>query len=99
MTRDLQVNVEYDKEYDVLYILVGDPAAAEAEALAEGVYVRRDMFSDRIAGVVIEQYSKKDMKCLSEILPLGLGNALPLIKPRLPVDQMKDKSFNGFPVH
>lgn len=99
MTRDFQVGTEYDKEYYILYILIGDPAAAESEAPAEGVYVRRDMFSDRIVGAVIEKYSQKDIKCLSEILPLGLGNYLPLVKPRLPVDQMKDKSFNGFPVH
>lgn len=99
MTRDLQVNVEYDEEYDVLYILVGDPVAAEAEALAEGVYVRRDMFSDRIAGAVIEKYSKKDIKCLSEILPSGLGDYLPPIKLHMSVDQTNKKSFNGFPVH
>lgn len=99
MTQGLQVDIEYDPEYDVLYILIGEPVAAEAEPLAEGVYIRRDTFSDRIAGVVIENYSKKDVKCLAGILPMGLGNYLPPVKRHLSVDQTKGKNLNGFPVH
>jgi uncharacterized protein YuzE len=98
MTQGLQVNIEYDPEYDVLYILVGEPAA-EAEPLAEGVYIRRDLFSDRIAGVVIANYSKKDMKCLSKILPMDLGSYLPQVKLQSSVNQTKGKNLNGFPVH
>lgn len=72
-----QIEVEYDKEFDMLYLLVGPPTAAEAESLMKDVYIRRDAFNDRIAGVIIERYSKKDEKCLSQILPMGLGRYLP----------------------
>jgi len=72
-----RVKVEYDKEYDILYLLVGHPVSAEAEPLVEDVYIRRDVHSERIAGVIIEHYSEKDRSCLSKILPLELGEYLP----------------------
>lgn len=74
-----QVKVEYDKEYDVLYLLVGNPTPAEAEPLMEDVYIRRDIYSERVAGAIIEHYSEKDKDCLSKILPVGLGNYLPMV--------------------
>lgn len=72
-----QVKVEYDKDYDILYLIVGHPTPAEAEPLIDGVYIRRDVYSERIAGAIIEHYSEKDRNCLSKILPLGLGDYLP----------------------
>lgn len=71
------VEVEYDKEYDILYLIVGAPAVAEAEPLFEGVYIRRDVRTERIAGAIIEDYSQKDANCLSKLLPIGLGAYLP----------------------
>lgn len=73
-----KVRAEYDSKYDILYLIVGDPAISDAEYIAKGVYVRRDMITERVSGVIIEDYSKKDLKCLSEILPMGLGNYLPV---------------------
>lgn len=72
-----QVKVEYDKDYDILYLIVGHPTPAEAEPLIDGVYIRRDVYSERIAGAIIEHYSEKDRNCLYKILPLGLGDYLP----------------------
>lgn len=72
-----RVKVEYDKEYDILYLLVGRPTFAEAEPLVEDVYIRRDVLSERVSGAIIEHYSEKDRNCLSKILPLQLGDYLP----------------------
>lgn len=74
-----QVETEYDKEFDILYILVGKPTFAEAESIIEDVYIRRDMRSEKIAGAIIENYSTKNKTILSEILPLKLGKYLPNI--------------------
>lgn len=79
MTQVPQVSVEYDSKYDILYLIVGDPAISEAEGVMRGVYIRRDILTDRITGAIIEGYSKKNKNFLSEILPLGLGNYLPTI--------------------
>lgn len=72
-----QVKLEYDINYDVLYMLVGHPTPAEAEPLIDGVYIRRDVYSERIAGAIIEHYSEKDRNCLLRILPKSLGEFLP----------------------
>lgn len=79
MTQVPQVSVEYDSEYDILYLIVGDPAISEAEGLMRGVYIRRNMLTDQITGAIIEGYSKKCKECLYEILPIGLGNYLPIV--------------------
>lgn len=71
------VKVEYDKDYDILYLIVGAPVVAEAEPLIEGVYVRRDVFTERVAGAIIENYSEQNLNCLSKVLPIGLGEYLP----------------------
>jgi uncharacterized protein YuzE len=73
----LQVSVEYDSKYDILYLIVNDPVIAEAVKVAKDVYVRRDKLTERVAGAIIEDYSTKNKECLSEILPIGLGNYLP----------------------
>jgi hypothetical protein len=60
-----------------MYLIVGAPAISDAESIAKGVYIRRDMVTNRISGVIIEDYSKKNRERLSQILPMGLGNYLP----------------------
>ena len=77
MTQALNVCAEYDSKYDIMYLIVGDPAVSDAENIAKGVYVRRDMVTERISGVIIEDYSKKNKECLSAILPMRLGDYLP----------------------
>lgn len=72
-----QIEVEYNSRFDILYLLVDEPTAAYSDSIAKGVYIRRDMFTERLAGAVIEEYSKKNKECLSEILPMGLGSYLP----------------------
>jgi hypothetical protein len=74
------IKVEYDSRFDILYLLVGEPTAAFSDCVAHDVYVRRDMVTERIAGVVIEGYSKKNKNCLSKILPMNLGELLPEVK-------------------
>ena len=72
-----QIELEYNSRFDILYFLVGEPTSAYSDLISKGVYIRRDMFTERIAGVVIEEYSKKNPDCLKEILPMGLGSYLP----------------------
>ncbi|WP_406660931.1 hypothetical protein V7O66_13990 [Methanolobus sp. ZRKC3] len=77
MMPDQRVKTVYDEEYDILYLIVGLPAAADAEFVADDVYLRRDSLTESIAGAVIENYSNKDADCLSQLLPMGLGRFLP----------------------
>lgn len=74
------VKVEYDKDYDILYLIVGSPVIAEAEPLIEGVYVRRDILTEKVAGAIIEHYSEQNRNCLSKLLPIGLGEYLPPVE-------------------
>jgi hypothetical protein len=66
------VKTEYNVDYDILYILVGEPTVAFSECIAHDVYIRRDMVTERIAGVVIEEYSKKNKSELRRILSDGI---------------------------
>lgn len=78
MTQALNVCAEYDSKHDIMYLIVGEPAVSDAESIAKGVYIRRDMLTERISGVIIEDYSKKNRECLSQILPMGLSDYLPI---------------------
>lgn len=68
--RGLSIDVQYDKDYDILYVLVGEPAAATSEPVIEGIYIRREALTGRIAGAIIEQYSHRNIDFLRHILPL-----------------------------
>lgn len=77
MIKKAQVQVEYDSKYDILYLIVGEPTASEALWIDEDVYIRKDMITHRVAGAIIEDYSKKNLDYISKILPNGLGKFLP----------------------
>ena len=73
------VKAEYDYKFDILYMTVGDPAPSEAEDIASNVYVQYDVFTNRLTGAIIMEYSKRDKKWLEKILPNVLGEHLPNI--------------------
>ena len=70
------VNLEYDREFDYLYIFVGEPSAAETEAIAEGVYIRRSPIDERIVGAIIEDYSKKSKDLIIQLLPFKISEEI-----------------------
>jgi hypothetical protein len=75
-----KIETIYDDEYDILYIIIGKPAAAESEQLEDGVYLRKSIPPRYgLRGVIIEDYSKKDREHLVNILPANLGIALPIL--------------------
>ena len=75
----LNIDIQRDDKYDILYILVGPRASAISEPLIDGIYVRREVGTERIAGVIIERYSQRDKGCLIDLLP-----SLPIKRSDLP---------------
>ena len=73
-----EMEVIHDKEYDIVLIKFGPPTVAISEPLAEGVYIRREPKTDRIASIVIEDYSRRHIETLLEFLPVKVSrNKLP----------------------
>jgi uncharacterized protein YuzE len=50
MIQARQVQVEYDTECDILYLIVGKPASSESVWVDEDVYLRKDIMTYRIKG-------------------------------------------------
>jgi hypothetical protein len=73
-----RVSVEYNAKLDALYILMDENATSYIELIAKQVYICRDMFTERVVGAVIMEYSNKNKESLSEILPMDLGRYLPI---------------------
>jgi uncharacterized protein YuzE len=63
-----KLNVDYDKEGDVLYVTVGDPRNGYYEEDPSGVLLRLDIDTDEVIGFMIYNYSrKKSRKQISNI--------------------------------
>ena len=77
MKSEPKVKAEYDSKFDILYMNVGDPTPSEAEDIANNVYVRYDVFTNRLAGAITMDYSKRNKEWLAKILPKKLGKHLP----------------------
>ncbi len=53
------LNWEYDKEADVLYISVGEPRPAEGIDIGEGVIVRIDPKTKEVVGLTIINFARR----------------------------------------
>lgn len=53
------LNINYDKEFDVLYISFGKPKPSYGEEDASGIVIRKDMNTDEITGVTIFYFMKR----------------------------------------
>ena len=84
----MDVEIVYDKKYDILYLIFGKPVVSEAVWLAKGVYLRRDMVTDKLKGAIIEDYSSQDRDHLSYILPYPLNKHLPIIGEVVDIDNI-----------
>ena len=71
MTLD-KIEHVYDPDFDILYITIDEPSSAEADPVLDGVYLRREVPSERIVGAIIERYSERDKKMLSQLIPFPL---------------------------
>ena len=58
---------------DILYVSVGDPVPSysDVEGL-KGLYIRRSMDSDKVTGVTIMDYSKRNKISLTKYSPLKI---------------------------
>lgn len=75
------VKVTYDDIFDILYIDIGPPTNASTKPINDGIYLRREIGTERIASVTVERYSKRDRDCLLKLLPpLIREDDLPSIK-------------------
>lgn len=61
--------MKYDGRNDVLHIFFPPPVPSESNEIYPGIFVRRSEVDDRISGVVIMDYSKRDKSLLQNLLP------------------------------
>ncbi|PKM90323.1 MAG: hypothetical protein CVU87_02755 [Firmicutes bacterium HGW-Firmicutes-12] len=61
--------VKYDADHDVLHIFLSSFAPAFDDEDYPGIVIKRAVDDERITGIVIMDYKKRDIKELSYILP------------------------------
>ena len=54
---DLEYN--YDKKHDILYISIGTPKSSYGEEEIEGIILRKDMNTDELNGITIIDFMKR----------------------------------------
>ena len=72
--QQIDIQVIYDDDFDVLYVNLGDRAPSESFPLNgfHGVYIKRDVYTEKITGYVIEDYSRQDIHLLNKLLPIPI---------------------------
>lgn len=67
------LQISYDQEYDILYVSIGDPVPSYSdEEGLKGFYIRRAMATDKVTGVTIMDYSKRNKRSLAKFSPLKI---------------------------
>lgn len=56
---DQELNISYDPQNDVLYLSYGKAREAVSEETEDGVFVRRDPWSDEIVGVTVIDFGRR----------------------------------------
>lgn len=56
---DQDMSVTYDLQNDVLYLSYGKPREAISEETEDGVWVRRDPYSDEIVGCTVPDFRRR----------------------------------------
>ena len=56
---DQDMSVTYDLRNDVLYLSYGKPREAISEETEDGVWVRRDPYSDEIVGCTVPDFRRR----------------------------------------
>ena|SRR5690606_3540150 len=63
------IEINYDKEHDVLYIFLCQPRAAYEEEVAPGIFLRKDDDTDEVIGAIIMGYRDIDVDHLKNVIP------------------------------
>ena len=67
---DQDLSVTYDLRNDVLYLAYGKPREAVSEETEDGVWVRRDPYSDEIVGCTVPDFRRRfERPGVSLVLP------------------------------
>lgn len=67
---DQDMSVTYDLRNDVLYFSYGKPREAISEETEDGIWVRRDPYSDEIVGCTVPDFRQRfERPGVSLILP------------------------------
>lgn len=70
--RKRKVTINYDKDHDILYVSIGTPKPSYCDDDIEGVLIRRSMETNRLSGVTIMDFSRKNKEQLKRIIPFKL---------------------------
>ncbi len=83
--RRRKLTLNYDENHDVLYVSLGTPKPSYCDNDIDGVLIRRSIKSNRLSGLTIMDFSKKNKEQLKRIIPYKINldelyNLVPNIK-------------------
>lgn len=67
-----KLNLNYDKDNDVLYVSMGKPKPSYCEEDLNGVLIRRSFQNNKYSGVTIMDFSKKSKEQLRSSIPFKI---------------------------
>lgn len=53
------LTINYDKKNDILYLSIGNPTDSISEEIDEGVYIRKNIETNKLSGITILNYKYK----------------------------------------
>lgn len=66
------INYNYDRDHDVLYLYIGKQSLSYADEPYPGIYIKYSDDTDKLTGAVIIDYKKRDINLLSNVLPIDI---------------------------
>lgn len=73
------ININYDKDVDVLYISFGKPKPAISIEVSDGNFVRVDAYTDKVVGITIIDFKEKYMTSSKSNVNKSAQNVIPQI--------------------
>lgn len=66
------INYNYDRDHDVLYLYIGKQSLSYADEPYPGIYIKYSDDTDKLTGAVIMDYTKQDINLLNKVLPIDI---------------------------
>lgn len=64
--------LNYDKNYDILYVSIGFPVPSYVTEDIDGILIRHSLVGDKLSGVTILDFSQKTKNQLYDAIPFVL---------------------------
>jgi len=70
--RNIKLTLNYDSDHDVMYVSIGQPKPSYCDNDVDGILIRRSADSNRLSGVTIMDFSKRDKELLKAVIPFKI---------------------------